>query len=465
MGVPLVGKRHQRKTNTSETAGWRFGEISKRVGSAVSSGRSSVNHQQPIETAEPTANHGQHSLGALLPRGTAFQGDIHTRRICSVRKELDSPTVGQFPPRRNQDRRGGTVATRNRSGRWNQSQDQVRDVGFLFTCRSLGVLWPQSDFFGNTSWIWGEERAKHWRTHQCEASEGPLGLVSRRGHTRPGATGISRPASRVCGRCLRNTSRRTRSTALAGLRLRQHEFQCATFILLASGWAPEEHKNGSVCKAFADASESEAGLAGVEVTKSLQPAERFRLPFRETEGEQTARPGLRVEEEDPTCIQEDRHHRRGLAYFSAHGRVHAGGHGRTPTHDPRLLASQQSACNQQVSSGNDEEQALGAGQTGGCHLAEGYFVGKQVKPNPVGPEELVPFDCLDAGHYRRGPERLLDPNRPRLFLRVLRKPFKRMAGTTGLEPATSAVTGQRSNQLNYVPRLNRNHRNGGRWKV
>src|SRR2546428_257363 len=29
--------------------------------------------------------------------------------------------------------------------------------------------------------------------------------------------------------------------------------------------------------------------------------------------------------------------------------------------------------------------------------------------------------------------------------------LKRVAGTTGLEPAASAVTGQRSNQLNYVP--------------
>ena len=32
-------------------------------------------------------------------------------------------------------------------------------------------------------------------------------------------------------------------------------------------------------------------------------------------------------------------------------------------------------------------------------------------------------------------------------------PFKGMAGSTGLEPAASAVTGQRSNQLNYDPAM------------
>src|SRR5713226_1876816 len=39
----------------------------------------------------------------------------------------------------------------------------------------------------------------------------------------------------------------------------------------------------------------------------------------------------------------------------------------------------------------------------------------------------------------------------REFLLVYCQYLKRMAGTTRLELATSAVTGQRSNQLNYVP--------------
>ena len=281
MGLPLVGKRHQRKTNTSQTAGRRFGEISKRVGSAVGSGRSSVNHQQPIATAEPTAE----------PRSTLF-GSTTSARNClprryprkthtvSVRKELDSPTVGQFPPRRNQDRRGGTLATRSGRGRWNQSQDQVRDVGFVFTCRSLGILRPQSDFIGNTSRNWGKERSKHWRTRQCEASARPpwscqqeqvkLGLAQLE---------FRDQLARVSGWCVRNTSRGTRRTALAGLRLRQHEFQRATFILLASGRTSEERqkrkRRQSCCRCIRAL---KACLAGVEITESSTTAGGFRLP-------------------------------------------------------------------------------------------------------------------------------------------------------------------------------------------
>ena len=42
-------------------------------------------------------------------------------------------------------------------------------------------------------------------------------------------------------------------------------------------------------------------------------------------------------------------------------------------------------------------------------------------------------------------------------LQVVEKKRKKLAGTTGLEPATSDVTGRRSNQLNYVPAMSRLH--------
>ena len=289
---------------------------------------------------------------------------------------------------------GGALAMCNGNRGRDQSENQVRDVGGVLPRCSLGVLFAQPDFIGNTSRIWGEERAKHWRTRQCEASEIPLGVVTRRGHTRSGATGISRPASRVCGRCLGNTSRGTRGTTLAGLRLQQYELQCATFLLLASGWTPEEHKNGSLREAVADASEPEAGIAGVEVTKSLQPAGRFRLLFGTAERKQTARSSFGVEEENPTGIQEDRHHGCGLAHFSAHGGYHAGRDGRTPTHDPRLLASQQSARHQQVPSGNDKEQAFSTGKARGCHPAWRSAFGKQIKPNPLTSEMTSFPNCV-----------------------------------------------------------------------
>ena len=40
----------------------------------------------------------------------------------------------------------------------------------------------------------------------------------------------------------------------------------------------------------------------------------------------------------------------------------------------------------------------------------------------------------------------------RYHISLICKPLLAMAGRTGLEPATSGVTGRRSNQLNYRPR-------------
>ena len=56
-------------------------------------------------------------------------------------------------------------------------------------------------------------------------------------------------------------------------------------------------------------------------------------------------------------------------------------------------------------------------------------------------------ECAAGGVLRW----LIGPKRTQIFFWLFCKCLKRMAGTTRLELATSAVTGQRSNQLNYVP--------------
>src|SRR5207249_1534393 len=88
------------------------------------------------------------------------------------------------------------------------------------------------------------------------------------------------------------------------------------------------------------------------------------------------------EKEDPARVQEDWHHRRGLAYVSAHSGNDARGDGRTPTHDPRLLAAQQPPRHEQVPAGDVEDQAAGTRQVGrrvfACRLVT------QTEPGPIG---------------------------------------------------------------------------------
>ncbi len=293
----------------------------------------------------------------------------------------DSPTLGQSATRTSQNCRGRALATGDRSCGWNQSQNQVCYVGFVFARRSMGVLWPQSHLVRHTCREWRQARPEHWRTDQRQTSKIPFGFVIRTSQARFGRTGVSGSAARVSRRGLGYTSRRTWGATLAVVQFRQHEYQCPTLVLLASRWKPEEYKNGSVCKTAADASKPEAFLAGVEVTKPLQQTGRFRFSIRKTARQQAVGPSFSVKEEDSACIQTDRNHGRGVAHVSTFGRNHAGGDGRTSAHDPRLLAAQQPPCHEQIPAGNIEGQTLGTGQIGRRDFADGYFA--EDKPNPM----------------------------------------------------------------------------------
>jgi hypothetical protein len=304
----MVGRRHQRETGASQSTGWGCQEIPDRICGTLSSRRSSANHQQSLRTQKFAANHNQHALGALLSRRAASQSIIHTGCVHNLRKEWDCPTLGQSATRTSQDCRGRAVATSDRSGGWDQSQNQVRDVGFVFACRSVGVLWPQSHLFRHTGGNRGQARPEHRRAYKRQASEISFSFVTRTGQTWFGRTGVSGSVTGVSRRCLGYTSRRTRGATLAVVRFREHEHQRPTLVLLASRWKPEEHKNGSVCKTAADASKPKAFLAGVEITKPLQQTGRFRFPFRTTARHQAVRSSFSPEEENSACIQTDRNY-------------------------------------------------------------------------------------------------------------------------------------------------------------
>ena len=369
----MVGRRHQRKTGAPQSPGGGCQEIPDRICGTLSSRRSSPNDQQSLRTQKSAANHNQHALGALLARGVASQSIVHTGRVHNLRKELDCSALGQSTTRTSQNCGGRALATSDRSGRWNQSQDQMCDVGFVFARRSMGVLWPQSDLFRNTRRNWRQARPEHRSADQCEASKIPIGFITGTGQAGSCRTGVSRSTSGVSRRGPGNSARRTRGTPLAGVRLRQHEHQRPTLVLLASRWKSEKHKNGSVCKTAADACKPETFLAGVEVAEPLQQAGRFRVSFRKTARQQAVRFSFSSKEKNTARIQTSRDHGCGLAHLSALGWNYAGGDGRTSAHDPRLLAAQQPACHEQVPAGNIEDQTLGAGQIGRRDLADGYF--------------------------------------------------------------------------------------------
>src|SRR5271166_2206731 len=208
-----------------------------------------------------------------------------------------------------------------------------------------------------------------------QASKVSVEIDGRTGGAGLDRTRVPRSAPRVSGCGLGNTSRRTGRTALDGLRFHQPGLRHPTFLLLASWRTPHRYQVGGFGAAAADASGAQGWPAGVEIPELLQPAGGLRFRLGETQGPQAARLSVGAEKEDPAGVREDRYQRCGLAYFPAYGGNNAGGDGTTPAHHPRLLAAQQPACHQQVPAGDVKGQALGAGQVGRRHLANGLVAG------------------------------------------------------------------------------------------
>src|ERR1700692_4038468 len=279
MGIPLVGKEHQRKASTSQVADRKLRAVRIRISGASGSGCSSAKHQQSFQSQEPSADNSEHFVGTLLSGSASSKGDVHARRIQRLCKELDSPKMGQRTAGRAEDRRGGTLAARSGRDGWDQSQDQMCDVGFVFTRRSLGILRSQSYLVGDSGRKWGQERYKNWRARQCETSTGTPVLVARASETWSHKTRISGPVARASGWSVRDPSRRARRPTLVRLQLRQHELQRSPFILLAQRRASESNKDGGIGQTVADAFCLERCIAGGEMTKRLQRTWRFCIPL------------------------------------------------------------------------------------------------------------------------------------------------------------------------------------------
>src|SRR5579872_6140202 len=197
MGIPMVGKRHQRQTRSSQVADRFVREIPHRVRSTGSGGRPPAHYQQSFQAQHPEQNNNQHSLGALLSRRTASQGDIHPGRVFSVRQELDSATMGISSLRRSENRRGRALASSGQNSRWKQGEDQMRDVSGVLSRSAMGVLFAQPYFFRNSGRNWRQERTECRRSRQRQTAEVPSGVVSGASGIGSEPFAISGPASRI----------------------------------------------------------------------------------------------------------------------------------------------------------------------------------------------------------------------------------------------------------------------------
>lgn len=196
--------------SSPQVADRRRGRVLYRIFCAGSSRRHPVNHQQPFHSQHSEQDHRPYSLGALLSRRIVSQGAVHPRCIPSICQELDSAPLGRSSIGSSENRRGGASASCRRNRGWKQSQNQMRDVRAFLSCRALGILYSQPDFFRNPGRGRGQTGAKRRRSRQRQTpgvSSGPLTGTSS-SWSQP--LGVSGSASRFSRWSAWRAPRRTR---------------------------------------------------------------------------------------------------------------------------------------------------------------------------------------------------------------------------------------------------------------
>lgn len=143
MGLPMVGKRHRRKTSSPESAARELGGVPERIKGSGCSRRSSLNHQRktPSATVEGDLHCNSRSTLSRTRVARRFLQEASKHRDCmrarrraqilfdsgdlrGLLEEVDRPEMGALPARRYQSSPGGTVVEDRAFGTWKQGKNQ-----------------------------------------------------------------------------------------------------------------------------------------------------------------------------------------------------------------------------------------------------------------------------------------------------------------------------------------------------
>ena len=164
MGLPMVAKRHRRKTSSPESAAWEFGRVPKRIKSTSGGGRSSLNHQRknPSSAVEGDQHCNSRSTlsrtrdaGHFRQEASKHRNGLRARRRAQVLfdagdlrglpEKVGCAEMGILPARGCESSPGGTVAENCPSSTGQQGEDEKHHERLVQPCHTVGMDGQESN--------------------------------------------------------------------------------------------------------------------------------------------------------------------------------------------------------------------------------------------------------------------------------------------------------------------------------